>query len=112
MPREKRWGSVRGLKTELIYRINSLEQECQTSPVRMLEAPAPHVAQTVKNLPAKQETGVLSLDWEDPLEKEMATHSQNSGLENPHGQRSLAAYSPWGRKELDTTERFSLNSTS
>ena len=29
----------------------------------------------VKNLPAKQETWVLSLGWEDPLEKEMATHS-------------------------------------
>ena len=26
-------------------------------------------------------------------------------LENPHGQRSLAAYSPWGCKESDTTER-------
>ena len=25
-------------------------------------------------------------------------------LENPHGQRSLAGYSPWGGKELDTTE--------
>ena len=25
-------------------------------------------------------------------------------LENPHGQRSLVGYSPWGRKELDTTE--------
>ena len=25
-------------------------------------------------------------------------------LENPHGQRSLACYSPWGRKESDTTE--------
>ena len=33
------------------------------------------VAQTVKNLPAKQETRVQSLGWEDPLEKEMATHS-------------------------------------
>ena len=32
-------------------------------------------AQTVKNLPAMQETKVLSLDREDPLEKEMATHS-------------------------------------
>ena len=42
--REKRWGSVRGLKTDLIYRINSLEQECQTGPVKMSEAPAPHVA--------------------------------------------------------------------
>ena len=27
-----------------------------------------------KNLPAKQETRVWSLGWEDPLEKEMATH--------------------------------------
>ena len=33
------------------------------------------MAQTVKNLPAVQETRVLSLDWKDPLEKEMATHS-------------------------------------
>ena len=33
------------------------------------------VAQLVKNLPAMQETWVPSLGWEDPLEKEMATHS-------------------------------------
>ena len=32
-------------------------------------------AQTVKNLPAMQETQVQFLGWEDPLEKEMATHS-------------------------------------
>ena len=32
------------------------------------------VAQTVKNLPAKQETWVCSLGWEDSLEKGMATH--------------------------------------
>ena len=31
--------------------------------------------QMVKNLPAKQETWVQSLGWEDPLEKEMGTHS-------------------------------------
>ena len=31
--------------------------------------------QTVKNLPAMQETWVQSLVWEDPLEKGMATHS-------------------------------------
>ena len=29
---------------------------------------------------------------------------QYSCLENPHGQRSLVGYSPWGRKELDMTE--------
>ena len=33
------------------------------------------MAQTVKNLSAIQETWVLSLGWEDPLEKRMATHS-------------------------------------
>ena len=33
------------------------------------------VAQTIKNLPAMQETGVQSLGWEDPLEEEIATHS-------------------------------------
>ena len=31
---------------------------------------------------------------------------QDSCLENPHGQRSLVGYSPWGRKESDTTEGF------
>ena len=33
------------------------------------------VAQTVKNLPAMQETQVQTLSWEDPLENGMATHS-------------------------------------
>ena len=33
------------------------------------------MAQTVKNLAAMQETLVRSLGWEDPLKKEMATHS-------------------------------------
>ena len=42
------------------------------------------VAQTVKNLPAMQEIKVQSLDWEDPLEKGMATHS-----------RILTWISPW-----------------
>ena len=32
---------------------------------------------------------------------------QYSCLENPHGQRSLAGYSPWGLKESDTTEQLS-----
>ena len=34
------------------------------------------VAQMVKNLSAVQETWVQSLGWDDPLEKEMATHSR------------------------------------
>ena len=35
----------------------------------------PTQTQSVKNLPAVQETQVQTLGWEDPLEKEMATHS-------------------------------------
>ena len=57
----------------------------------------------VKNLPAMQETWVLSLGWEDPLEEEMATHCSILAGES-HGQRSLVGYSPWGHKESDTTE--------
>ena len=33
---------------------------------------------------------------------------QYSYLENPHEQRSLAGYSPWGCKESDTTERHTM----
>ena len=55
------------------------------------------VSQTVKNLPAMQETWVQSLGQEDPLEKEMATHSRFLPGES-HAQRSPAGYSHWGRK--------------
>ena len=41
------------------------------------------MAQSVKNLPAMQETLVQSLDWEDPLEKEMVIHSSILALEVP-----------------------------
>ena len=40
-----------------------------------IQTKASLVAQTVKNLPVMQETWVQSLDWEDPLEKGMTTHS-------------------------------------
>ena len=36
---------------------------------------------------------------------------QYSCQKNPHGQRSLAGYSPWGRKESDTAERLSTAHT-
>ena len=61
------------------------------------------VAQTVKNPPKVQETRVQSLDREDPLEKEMATHS-NILAWRIHGQRSLAGYRPWSFKESDMSE--------
>ena len=41
------------------------------------------VAQMVKRLPAVRETQVRSLGWEDPLEKEMATHSSNLAWKIP-----------------------------
>ena len=63
------------------------------------------MAQLVKNPPAMWETWVHSLDWEDPLEDGMATHSRVLPGES-HGQRSLVGYSPWGCKELDSTERL------
>ena len=60
----------------------------------------------VKNLPAMRETQIHSLGQEDPLEKGMAPSPVFLPGEF-HGQRSLAGYSPWGRKESDTTERLS-----
>ena len=56
------------------------------------------------NLSAMQETWVRSLAQEDPLEEEHGNPLQYSGLENPHGQRSLEGYSPRGCKEPDMTE--------
>ena len=41
------------------------------------------VAQMVKRLPTMQETWVRSLGWEDPLEKQMATHSSILAWEIP-----------------------------
>ena len=48
-----------------------------------------------KNMPAMWETWVWSLGQEDPLEKEMATHSSILAGKS-QGQRSLAVYSSWG----------------
>ena len=49
-----------------------------------------------------QEARVQSLGREDLLEEEMTTHTFLPG--EFHGERSLVGYSPWGRKESDTTE--------
>ena len=57
-----------------------------------------------KESPAMKETWVRSLGWEDPLEKGRSTHS--SMLPWKSMDRD---YSPWGRKELDTTEWLMLS---
>ena len=45
---------------------------------------------------------------EDPLEKEMAIHS-NILPGKSHGQRNLVGYSPWDCRESDTTEQLSTH---
>ena len=66
------------------------------------------MVQTVKNLPAMQETEVRSLGQEDPWRREW--------LPTPvflpgefHGQRRQLNYSPWCLKESDTTEQLNNN---
>ena len=59
----------------------------------------------VKRLSAMQETWVQTLGWEDPLEKEMGTHSSTLTWKIPWI-KSLVGYSPWGREELDMTEQL------
>ena len=66
------------------------------------------MAQLVNNLPAMQETWVLSLGWEDLLEEGMATillflPGESLWTEEPAG------YSPWARKELDLTEQINTH---
>jgi len=60
------------------------------------------VAQLVKKLPAVQETWVRSLGWEDPLEKEMATHSRILAWEIPWTEEPVGLQS-MGSQELDMT---------
>ena len=66
------------------------------------------MAQTIKNLPAKQETQVRSLGQENPLDKGMAAHSsilvwRILWTEEPGRLQS------WGHKESDMTERLTQN---
>ena len=57
----------------------------------------------VKNLPAVQETRIQSLNREDPLEKEMATHSSILAWEIPWTEEPGRLESMGSAKELDTT---------
>ena len=54
---------------------------------------------------ATQETQILSLGGEDPLEKEMATHLSIHVWKTPW--REEPGYSPWSYKESDRTEQLS-----
>ena len=64
------------------------------------------VAQRLKRLPAMWETWVRSLGQEDPLEKEMATHSSILAWRIPWTEEPGGLHSSRGCKESDTTERL------
>ena len=59
------------------------------------------MALTVKNLPAIRETWVLSLGWEEPLEKGTATHASILAWRIPWPEEPG---SPWGLIESDMTQ--------
>ena len=69
------------------------------------------VVQTIKNLSAMQET------WVDPWVRKIPWRREQLPTpvflpEKSHGQRSLAGYSPWGCRKLDTAERLTFTFTS
>ena len=64
----------------------------------------------VKNLPANAGEASLSLGQEDPLEEEMATHSNILACKNPMEEEPVG-FSPWGLKESHMTESCSHANT-
>ena len=85
------------------HALSGFQSKCREKITNKVKIRASLVAQMIKNLPAMPKTRVQSLGQEDPLEKGMATPPVFLPGEF-HGQRSLVGYSPWDRKELDTTE--------
>ena len=80
--------------------LNSVEDPFETGSTLIW---ASLVAQMVKNPPAMQETWFLSLDLEDPLEEDLATHSSILAWRIPWTEEP-AGHSPWGHKESCTAE--------
>ena len=78
-------GKIKYLFTHMLCFISNYEKSNGQS------EPTSLVAQTVKRLPAMQETWVQSLSWEDPLEKGNGNPLQYSCLEIPN---------PWGCKRV------------
>ena len=66
------------------------------------------MAQTVKHLPAMREAQVQSLSWEDPLEKEMATHSSTLAWKIPWTEEPCRLQS-MGSQRVDMTERLHIS---
>ena len=122
-----RWCTVRWLTVQTLVNTSSvsrLVRACVSWKDITLSSPwASLVAQTVKRLPEVQETRVWSLGWEDPLEKEMATHSstlawkipwtEESGRLQSMGSQSqtwLSGLSFKSQAPLPATHKFPLTS--
>ena len=61
------------------------------------------MTQKVKHLPVMQETWVLSLGWEDPLEKEMATHSSTLAWRIPWMEKPCRLQSMKSQRQTQLT---------
>ena len=70
------------------------------------------MAQTVKRLPAMRETWVRSLGWEDPLEKEMATHSSTLAWKIPWTEEPCKLQSTGSQRQARLSDVTSLHFTS
>ena len=68
------------------------------------------MAQTIRYTPAVWETWDQSLGREDPLEKGTAIHSRVLAWNIPWTEE-LGGTSPWGRKELDTSEQLTVSAS-
>ena len=60
----------------------------------------------VKTLPAMQESRDQCLGWEDPLDKEMATHFSIHAWRIPWTEEPGELHSPWGHKDSDKTDQL------
>ena len=96
------WGTHRYVCTKFISRVHSspllqsLNRHMDLSWGKKIPL---LMAQMVKNLPAMQETQVQFLGWEDPPGEGNGSPLWYSFPGEFHWQRSLAGYSPWGRRE-------------
>ena len=84
---------------QLVYRVSG--QSIHTLIGLLRNAPAPRaslVAQTVKCLSMMQEIQVRPLGWEDPLEKEMATHSSTIAWKIPWTEESGRLQPMWSQR--------------
>ena len=93
-----------GCKTHLRNTVNPTASP-ERPPLWTSFFPVSLVAQMVKNLPSMQEARVRSLGREDPQRRQWHPTPVLLPGES-HGWRSLLGYSPWGLKELDTTEKL------